>query len=71
MKTYSYSEARQQLSKLLDTARQEEVIIKRRGGEIFSLVLKKMPKSPFDIPGVKTLATTKDILEAIRESRSR
>lgn len=71
MKAYTYSEARQQLSKVLDIARNEEVVIKRRGGEIFSLVLKKTPESPFDVPGVKTSATTKDILESIRESRSR
>lgn len=71
MKVYTYSEARQHLSKVLDIAREEEVVIKRRGGETFSLVYKKTPKSPFDVPGVKTSATTKDILEAIRESRSR
>ncbi len=39
------------------------------GGERFTLVSKKIPKSPFDIPGIKTKATTKDILEAIRDSR--
>ncbi len=71
MKVYTYSEARQHLSKVLDIARKEEVVIKRRGGEIFSLVYKKTPKSPFDVPGVKTSATTKDILEAIKDSRSR
>jgi prevent-host-death family protein len=69
MKVYTYSEARQQLSKVLDIARKEEVIIKRRGGEVFSLVFKKIPKSPFDVSGVKTSATTQDILEAVRESR--
>jgi len=53
MKVYTYSEARQHLSKVLEIARKEEVIIKRRGGEIFSLVLKKMPKSPFDVQGLK------------------
>jgi len=26
-------------------------------------------QSPFDIPGIKTKATTKDILQAIRDSR--
>ncbi|MFC1535127.1 type II toxin-antitoxin system Phd/YefM family antitoxin [Thermodesulfobacteriota bacterium] len=35
MKVYTYSEARQKLSKVLDTARSEEVIIKRRGGGNF------------------------------------
>ena len=71
MKVYTYSEARQQLSKVLDIALREEVIIKRRGGEMFSLIFKKKPKSPFDVPGVKTSVSTKDILEAIRESRSK
>jgi len=71
MKVYTYSEARQKLSKVLDIARSEEVIIKRRGGEAFTLVLRKLPKSPFDVPGIKTKATTKDIIDAVRESRSR
>lgn len=71
MKVYTYSEARQKLSKVLDTARSEEVIIKRRGGETFTLVFKKSSKSPFDVPGIKTKATIKDIIDAVRESRSR
>ena len=71
MKVYTYSEARQQLSKVLDIALREEVIIKRRGGEMFSLIFKKKPKSPFDVPGIQTKATTKDILEAVIESRER
>ena len=71
MKVYTYSEARQKLSKVLDIARSEEVIIKRRGGETFTLLFKKLPKSPFDVPGIKTGATTKDIIDAVRESRSR
>ena len=71
MRVYTYSEARQKLSKVLDIARSEEVIIKRRGGETFTLVFKKSPKSPFDVPGIKTRATTKDIIDAVRESRAR
>jgi len=71
MKVFTYSEARQKLSKVLDTARSEEVIIKRRGGETFSLFFKKSSKSPFDVPGIKTKATTQDIIDAVRESRSR
>lgn len=71
MKVYTYSEARQRLSEVLNIARTEEVIIKRRGGETFSIIFKKSPKSPFDVPGIKTRATTKDILDAIKESRSR
>ncbi len=71
MKVYTYSEARQRLAYVLNIARTEEVIIKRRGGEAFSIIFKKNKKSPFDVPGIKTKATTKDILEAVRESRER
>jgi prevent-host-death family protein len=69
MKVYTYSEARQRFAEVLNIARKEEVIIKRRGGETFAIVFKKTPKSPFDIHGIKTKATTKDILEAIKDSR--
>ncbi len=72
MKVFTYSEARQKLSTVLDLARSEEVIIKRRGGEVFKVMFKKTtPSSPFDVPGVKTNATTKDILDAIHDSRAR
>jgi prevent-host-death family protein len=71
MKVYTYSEARQRLADVLNTARSEEVVIKRRGGETFSIVYKKSNKSPFDVPGILTKATTKDILAAVRESRER
>jgi prevent-host-death family protein len=71
MKVYTYSEARQRLSDVLNTARSEEVVIKRRGGETFSIIYRKSNKSPFDVPGIQTKATTKDILAAVRESRER
>jgi prevent-host-death family protein len=71
MKIYTYSQARQRFADVLNIARTEEVVIKRRGGETFSIILKKSTKSPFDIPGIKTKATTKDILTAVRESRER
>ena len=70
MKVYTYSEARQKFSAVLDIAKSEEVLIKRRGGETFKIIFTKSPKSPFDVTGIKTKATTEDILEAVRESRS-
>jgi prevent-host-death family protein len=69
MKVYTYSEARQKFSTVLDIAKSKDVIIKRRGGETFKIIFTKSPKSPFDVAGVKTKATTKDILDAVRESR--
>jgi prevent-host-death family protein len=70
MKVYSYSEARQKFAKVLDLARTEEVIIKKRNGELFAIAYKKPSSSPFDVTGVKTRATTKDIMEAVETSRS-
>ena len=70
MKVFTYSEARQNLSKLLKIAQREEVEIRRRDGAVFSLVSKtEETESPFDVPGIKTKASTKDILDAVRESR--
>tara|TARA_B100000315_G_scaffold235627_1_gene250727 strand:- start:2823 stop:3038 length:216 start_codon:yes stop_codon:yes gene_type:complete len=69
MKVYTYSQARQNLSELLKIAKKEEVLIRQRDGAIFSVVPKQLSKSPFDVTGVKTKATTKNILDAIRESR--
>ncbi len=70
MKIYTYSEARQNLSELLNLALREEVVIKRKDGSIFSITPKKTPhKSPFDISGIKTKASLTDILDSICESR--
>jgi len=71
MRVFTYSQARQTLATVLDTARKEQVLITRRGGDTFAVTYKTTPKSPFDVPGIKTNATTRDILEAIRDSRSR
>ena len=71
MKTFTYSEARRRLAAVLDLARKETVIITRRGGDKFSLSYNPAPDSPFDVPGIKTQASTQDILRAIGESRAR
>ena len=70
MKVFTYSEARQNLSKILVLAQSEEVEIKRKDGTVFSLKAKeKPPTSPFDVAGIKTKATTQNILDAIKDSR--
>lgn len=71
MQVFTYSEARQNLAKLLDLAQDEEIEIRRRDGAVFSLTAKR-PRSgsPFDVPGIHSNATTADILDAVRESRA-
>jgi len=44
---------------------------KRRGGETFSIIFRKGKKSPFDVPGIPTKATTDDILSAVRKASER
>ncbi len=71
MKVYTYSQARQNLSQVLNRAKAERVVIRRRGGEVFAVVPQRRTGSPFDVAGVKTKAATSDILSAVREVRSR
>jgi hypothetical protein len=72
MKVFTYSEARQNLAKLLLMAQDEEIEIRRKDGSIFSLTAKKsQKKSPFDVSGINTKATTQDILDAVMDSRMR
>lgn len=71
MKTYTYSQARQNLSEVLNRAKLEEVFIRRRGGEVFRVAPRTPKGSPFAIRGIKTKAATADILAAIRETRER
>ena len=71
MKAFTYSEARQNLSKILTPAQSEEVETRHRDGAMFSLQAKSAEnESPFDVPGIKTKATTQNILDAVRDSRT-
>jgi len=70
MKEFTYSEARQNLSNLLIMAQNEEIEIRRKDVAVFSLTAKKRKSnSPFDVPGIKTKATTRNIVDAVRDSR--
>ncbi|MEM7738919.1 MAG: type II toxin-antitoxin system Phd/YefM family antitoxin [Deinococcota bacterium] len=72
MNTYTYSEARQQLTKVLDdAARDGAVQITRRDGQVFLLQSIKDNRSPLDVPSVKlNKKITKDeIVSLVREGR--
>jgi antitoxin Phd len=70
MKIYTYSKAREKLADILEESKKEEVVIRRRKGDMFSIVPKsKRMRSPFDVLGLGKKITRKEILEALRESR--
>lgn len=70
MKIYTYSQARERLADILEESKKEEIIIRRRKGDMFSIV-PKMPirRSPFDVTGLQKNISRKEILEAIQDSR--
>lgn len=72
MKVYTYSEARQKLSAVLDTAKADgEVRIKRRDGGEFIVRPAQRQGSPLDIEGVDASVSASEIVEAVREVRER
>lgn len=72
MKLYTFSDARQQFSKVLDTAKKEgKVLIRRRDGSLFSLVAETAVISPFDVEGISTKVTSAEIVDLLRSERER
>lgn len=74
MKIYSYTEARKDFSKLLSIALGQDVIIREKNGQKYKIVPvsdKEENKSPFDVKGIKTDLSINEILEAIKESRTK
>lgn len=70
MKIYTYSKAREKLADILEESKKEEVVIRRRKGDMFSIVPKlQRTRSPFDVPGLNKRISRKEIVEALRESR--
>ncbi len=73
MKEYTYSEARQKLSQVLDeVVKYGEVRVKRRDGTRFTIKQKTEPRSPLDVEGVRGLSISEeDLIQSIRDSRER
>ena len=70
MKVYTYSEARQKLSTVLDEAkRYGRVQIRRQDGQVFELRPGKPKKSPLNVKGVNLGLTRDQIVAAVREGR--
>ena len=72
MNTYTYSEARQNLSLLLDKAKNEgKVIIKRKDGSTFEINAITQNKSPLDVKGINLKINKNEIIQSLDEIRSR
>jgi hypothetical protein len=70
MKIYTYSQARQNLAKLLDQASREGTVrVRRRDGRTFIIQPEPSVKSPLEVEGVDLGITIAEIVDFIRESR--
>jgi hypothetical protein len=72
MRVYTYSEARQKLSSILDKAESMgKVIIRRKDGRTFALIPEQTRSSPLDVPSIKTTVSTEELVEILRKERGR
>ncbi|GIV46034.1 MAG: hypothetical protein KatS3mg036_0852 [Ignavibacterium sp.] len=72
MDIYTYSEAKQNLSNILDKAvRKGKVFIKGKDGKLFMIKEVLPDQSPLEVKGVKLDISRSDIIKAIKESRKR
>jgi antitoxin (DNA-binding transcriptional repressor) of toxin-antitoxin stability system len=67
MIAYDYGQAKENFDALLDSALQEDVIIKKSDTLVFRLaaVRRKPHNSPFDVEGITTDVTTAEILDVL------
>lgn len=72
MDVFTYSEARQKLSAVLDRAQYTgKVLIRRKDGRTYSLIPEKNTASPLDVPSIKARVSTKEIVDIVRSGRER
>jgi hypothetical protein len=70
MKEYTYSEARQQLTKVMEEAkRMGSVRIRRRDGQVFVLRPETPTDSPLDVGGVNLGLSRDEIVSFVKEGR--
>jgi hypothetical protein len=70
MDVYTYIEARQKLASLLDqAAREGEVRIKCKDGQVFVVKLQPEKKSPLEVERLDLGITTQEIIGFIAEGR--
>ena len=72
MDVYTYSEARQNFSTVLDKAEATgKVIIRRKDGRTYVLVPERPAASPLDVPSIQADVSSREIVTLIRDRRRR
>ncbi len=72
MQVYTYSEARQKLSTVLDKAEASgSVMIRRKDGRTFTLQPLQTKVSPLDVPAIQAKISTDELVDLVRNERSR
>ena len=72
MDVYTYSEARQRLSSVLDKAESAgKVLIRRKDGRIYALVPEPPTASPLDVPSIEADISTQEVVTLVRQQRSK
>ncbi len=72
MDVYTYSEARQNFSRVLDKAESTgKVLIPRKDGRTYALVPERPTASPLDVPSIEADISTREVVTLIRHQRRR
>ena len=72
MEVYTYSEARQKLSSVLDDAESTgKVLIRRKDGRTYALVPERTSMSPLDVPSIEADISTQEVVKLVRSERAR
>lgn len=70
MQIYTYSEARQKLSSVLDKAESTgKVIIRRKDGRTFALIPEQTRRCPLDVPSIRASISTEELVDIVRKER--
>ncbi len=72
MKTYTYSEARQNFASILKTTDKEgEVQIRKRNGQLYVIKRAVSKKSPLDVAGINIDISADEIISILKKSREK
>jgi prevent-host-death family protein len=70
MQIYTYSEAKQKLSSVLDKAEaMGKVVIRQKDERTFVLIPEETRRSPFDLPSIRANVSTEELVEIVKKGR--